>query len=151
MDNTDRRIAGLLAGDGRMSNREIGRKLGVSEGTVRQRLGRLVSDGTLRVTAELNLDHLDEGYLAIIGVRIDGRHLEEHAEKLKALPNVLSTVIVTGRFDILVTVVLNKHQDLVDFVTRSLSRVKGVLDSETFIVLKSHDVWVPAGSVTHDR
>ena len=147
MDAMDWKIAGLLAEDGRRSNREIARRLKVSEGMIRQRLGRMVASGRLRLTAQVNLEQLPEQYLAIIGVRIDGRMLEARAEELRQLPNVLSALIVTGRFDIVLTVVLNRRHDLVRFITRSLSNVAGVLDSETFIVLKSYDVWVPPAAI----
>ncbi|MCI0867571.1 MAG: AsnC family protein, partial [Chloroflexi bacterium] len=42
MDELDQRIMSLLQIDGRIPNAEIARKLGVSEGTVRRRVGRLL-------------------------------------------------------------------------------------------------------------
>ena len=43
MDELDRRIIELLQQDGRASNAKMARELGVSEGTVRRRLARLLS------------------------------------------------------------------------------------------------------------
>ena len=44
MDELDRRIISLLQLDGRASNAKIAREVGVSEGTVRRRLRRLIQE-----------------------------------------------------------------------------------------------------------
>ena len=44
MDELDRKIVGILQQDGRASNAKIARQLGVSEGTIRRRLKRLIED-----------------------------------------------------------------------------------------------------------
>src|SRR2546427_1212242 len=43
-DDLDRQIIGLLQKDGRRPNTEIAQQLGVTETTVRKRIGRLVSE-----------------------------------------------------------------------------------------------------------
>ena len=44
MDELDRKIIALLQVDGRSSNAKIARAVGVSEGTVRRRLRRLIQE-----------------------------------------------------------------------------------------------------------
>ena len=44
MDELDRKIISLLERNGRASNARIARDVGVSEGTVRRRLKRLISE-----------------------------------------------------------------------------------------------------------
>ncbi|MCE5252168.1 Lrp/AsnC family transcriptional regulator [bacterium] len=144
MDAIDTQIAHILGVDGRLSNREIGRRLGIAEGTVRQRLSRLFDSGVLRVAAQANIESFPESYLAIVGVKIDGRRLSESAETIEQLPSVLTTMIVTGRYDIVTMVLAPSRQTLVDFVTDQLSKVQGVRDSETFVVLKNFGQWIPA-------
>ena len=51
MDERDRQIIALLQEDGRATNANIARKVGVSEGTVRRRLNRLFEDEYIRVVA----------------------------------------------------------------------------------------------------
>jgi len=142
MDSIDRHMTALLGMDGRMPNREIARRIGVSEGTVRQRLGRLIESGALRVTAQVNMESLPETYLAFVGVKLDGRRLNECAEDVEKLPSVLTTMIVTGRYDLFAVVLAHSHRTLVDFVTNQLSHVPGVKDSETYVVLRAFDQWI---------
>lgn len=142
LDDIDIRIAQQLGADGRLSNRELARRLGISEGNVRQRLGWLVDHGVLRISAQANLESQPEAFLAIVEVKIDGRRLTECAKRIAKLPSVLTTMIVTGRHDLMAVILAPSRRTLVDFVTNELSTVPGVLDSETSVVLKSLDFWV---------
>ena len=148
MDTIDTQITSLLGKNGRISNREIARRIGITEGTVRQRLNRLIESGTLRITAELNIESFPETYLAIVGVKIDGRRLNECAEQVEKLPSVLTTMIVTGRYDIITTILAPTRQTLVDFVTDQLSKIPGVKDSETYVVLKNFGQWISADKLS---
>ena len=142
MDATDVRIAHHLGIDGRVSNRELARRLGISEGSVRQRLGRLIAQGVVRITAQANLESQPDSFLAIVAVKIDGRQLTDCARRIAKLPSVLTTMIVTGRHDLMAVILAPSRRTLVDFVTNELSTIPGVMDSETSIVLKSLDFWV---------
>ena len=51
MDELDRKIISLLERNGRASNARIARDVGVSEGTVRRRLKRLISEKIINVVA----------------------------------------------------------------------------------------------------
>lgn len=144
MDEVDLKITMTLAEDGRIPNSEIARQLGVSEGTVRQRLKKLVDAGIVKVQAQINSDEVPNQYLAMIGLKVEGRQLERLAEQINRFPEVQRTMIVTGRYDILVSLLLDSHDRLVDFVTHKLSQVKGIRDSETFVCLKNYDPWFPA-------
>ncbi len=144
IDAIDRKIIALLGQDGRQSNREIARQIGVSEGTVRQRLGKLIDSGALRITAQIDIEKFDELYLAFVGMKIDGRRLNECAEDIEKLPSVMTTMIVTGRYDLMAVVLAHSHHTLVDFVTTQLGHVSGIRDSETYVVLKNFGQWLQA-------
>ncbi len=64
----DYSIIRLLADDGRMSNTEIARRLGVSEATVRQRIKQLVESGKIRVTSQVNVDSFSDIFYALISI-----------------------------------------------------------------------------------
>ena len=147
MDKIDLRISQILGKDGRISNSEIARQLNVSEGTVRQRLSKLTESGRLRVQAMVNSEQMPNRYLAMIGLQIEGRQLEKCAEEIDKFPQVQRTLIVTGRYDLMVSLLLDSHAAMVDFVTHKLSMVRGILQSETFVCLKNSDPWFPADNL----
>ncbi len=148
MDETDLQISYYLGQNGRMSNREIARRIGITEGTVRQRLAALLESGALRITAQFNIESAPEAYIALVGLKIDGRRLQECAEEVDRLPSVLTTMIVTGRYDLIATVLALSHQTLVEFVTNQLSRIPGIKDSETYVVLKNINHWISADQLS---
>jgi Lrp/AsnC family transcriptional regulator for asnA, asnC and gidA len=148
MDNVDLRIAYLLGLNGRMSNREIARRLGITEGTVRTRLSNLTDERSLRIGAQFDIESLPEAYISLVGLKIDGRMLTDCAEKVSQLPSVLTTMIVSGRYDIIAVVLAYSRQTLVEFVTEQLSKIPGVKDSETYVVLKNINHWISAEKVS---
>ena len=48
IDSTDTAIIKAFQQDGRQSNREVARKLDVSEGMIRQRLKKMIKSGAIR-------------------------------------------------------------------------------------------------------
>ena len=149
MDTVDLKIMSILGENSRLSNREIARRIGVTEGTVRNRLDRLISDGVIHTTSLVNIEKFPDLYIAFVGVKIDGRHLTECAARIEKLPSVLTTMIVTGRYDLFAVVLAQSHKTLVEFVTDQLSKVSGVKDSETYVVLKNYGQWIPADKLSN--
>lgn len=136
-DDVDWSIIELLR-SAAMSNNAVARELNISEGTVRQRIRRLKEADILRVRGQINPDILPQQQLAIIGINLgDSKTLEKKAGEIADLQNVLSASIVSGRFDVMAEVLVDSNQGLVDFLTRQLSTVDGVISSETFLMLKS--------------
>ena len=73
MDDLDKNILELLSDDGRKSYRKISRELGVSVGTVHNRVDKLTKSGIIDKFVPV-IDHEKLGYTltAIIGLEIKG-------------------------------------------------------------------------------
>jgi Lrp/AsnC family transcriptional regulator for asnA, asnC and gidA len=56
---------------------------------------------------------------------------------------VVSVSVVTGRFDLILVVLLKEGFGLLEFYTEEVSRLEGVQSVETFVVYKSYNVKVP--------
>src|SRR5207249_5555722 len=85
-DDLDRRIIGLLQKDGRRPNTEIAQILGVTETTVRKRIGRLLSEDLIKVVAVPSPEVVGMTMSAIIGVTVEMARNQEVAEALVAMP-----------------------------------------------------------------
>lgn len=136
LDETDLAIIDALQQDGRVAFAQIAEQLGVSPGMIRQRYGRLVDEGFLKVVAITNPMRMGYGAMAMIGIRAEGSKLLEVAEKISKLDEVIYMVISSGRFDIFAEVVCRDHADLLRFITEKLSTIDGVRESESFMHLK---------------
>jgi len=135
LDALDRRIIDQLQDDGRRSNVAIARALGVTEATIRNRIDRLVSNGFIRIAAVI--DPRKTPYLtdAMIWIRLERGRAREAGEHLAALPNVVYVAYTAGRYDMLIEALFESDDQLVEFLHGTLSKVPGVLQSETYHVL----------------
>ena len=141
-DETDWKITEILR-QGYESNNQIARQLGVSEGMVRKRVQRLKEAGILKVRALINPDVLDNQQIAVIGVNVkESRLLDQKAKDISELDCVLSVSVVSGRYDLLVELLIDSNRGLVGFLTETLPQVDGISATESFLLLKSYKKYV---------
>ena len=125
----------ILQEDGRAPHIALARRLGVSEGTVRRRVAKLLKGGVIRVVAVAEPERLGYHTSAFIGLQVDPAQVEEVATKLAALAETEQVVITTGRYDIFIWVNLESAAALAAFLHRKIGTVEGVRRTETFISL----------------
>jgi Lrp/AsnC family transcriptional regulator for asnA, asnC and gidA len=135
MDELDRKIIGLLQVDGRASNAKIAREVGVSEGTVRRRLRRLIQDDVVKVIAVPNLEKMGYATTALIGLQTGPGKSDTVAEALARLEEVHYVAITTGAYDIFVWAGLESAEALGTFLRTKVGSIDSVQRTETFVNL----------------
>ena len=135
MDELDAKIIAMLQEDARASNAGIARKVGVSEGTVRRRLKRLIQEGFMRVVATLDPGRMGYASEALIGVQVDPDKVDEVADDLAQLEEINWVSITTGAFDIVTWVTLASSEALGIFLRTKVGIIPGVKRTETFVTL----------------
>ena len=116
LDDTDRRILEMLARDGRRPGTDIAAELGVSEATVRARIGRLTESGAMQVVALC--DPLSLGHVRL-SLFIDVSDLTPRAVALELAKHAL-----IGH----VTLCSGMHDVLVEATCRDLTEAVSLLD-----------------------
>ena len=135
MDELDTKIIALLQQDGRASNAGIARKVGVSEGTVRRRLKRLIQEQYISVVAMLDTKRMGYASEALIGVQVDPDKVDQVANDLSQLEEVNWVAITTGAYDIFAWATLNSSETLGIFLRTKVGTILGVRRTETFVSL----------------
>jgi len=135
MDELDRKIIGILQQDGRASNAKIARQLGVSEGTIRRRLKRLIMDEAIQVRALPEPSKLGYTTEAIVALQVDPGKIEDVAAALAKAPEAMNVSITTGAFDLFAWVALPAPEDLHNFLLGTIGNIPGVRHSETFVTM----------------
>lgn len=147
LDKHDREIILLLQKDGRMSYVEMAKAIGVTEGTVRRKLHRLIEEDIIKVAAVANPHALGFKAPAIIGLKVDLNRVEEIAEQLANLPGVRYVALTTGNFDIIIEGYWADNEQLSNFLLKELRTVPGVNGPQTSLLLRivkqSYDWGVP--------
>jgi DNA-binding Lrp family transcriptional regulator/CheY-like chemotaxis protein len=136
IDDIDQQIIRSLQENGRKSNVDIARQVGMTEATIRKRLDRLFSERIVRPSVSLDLAQIGLGTGAMIALQVDLTYIGRIAEQLAHLPQVRSVRYTTGEYDLFIEAVFASNQDLLYFLTNALAAIKGIRKTSTFHVLK---------------
>jgi Lrp/AsnC family transcriptional regulator for asnA, asnC and gidA len=136
VDQIDRDIIRLLQRDGRTSNTEIGRALGLTETTIRKRIGRLIGEGLVSIVAVPTPAAVGMTTSAIIGISVQLVDLHDVSERLVACREVRYVGLSTGRYDVIVEAFFDDHEHLLEFISTTLGGMEGVTGVETSLILK---------------
>ncbi|RTZ96919.1 MAG: Lrp/AsnC family transcriptional regulator [Deltaproteobacteria bacterium] len=129
--------------DGRKSFGQIAKELDIAENTVRSRVNRLTEEGVLNISGVIDPEALPHHQSVIVGVKLATMNLVQKGEEFSRLKGVVSVCVVTGRFDLILTVLLKDGFSLLEFYTEEVAAITGVQSVETFVVYKSYNMKMP--------
>ncbi len=136
-DELDRALVAALRRDGRASVSKLAEILGVSRGTVQNRLDRMLETGAiLGFTVRVREDHEDDAIRAVMMIEVTGRSTTQVIRRLHSLPELHVLHTTNGAWDLVAEL---RAPSLAEFdrVLREVRMIDGVLNSETSILLSS--------------
>ena len=136
LDHVDRQLLRELQTDARQTNVALAAKVGLTEGAVRRRIDNLL-DGAFRIVAVGDPELLGLTTHAVIGIRAELGQIEPLAIKLAEMRELSYVYETTGQFDIIVVGFFTSNLQLREFITSKLARVPGIIDSDTFLVMRT--------------
>ena len=120
-DDLNQRIIRLLQDDGRVAYDLIAQKLGVSGGTIRNRVARMREAGMLRIVAVADPVAVDYETDAMLGIKTArGVAPADVAQRLDPHAAVVYIMWVSGRFDLLVEVVCDQETEFALFLNQHI-------------------------------
>ena len=139
LDETDKTILRLLQADGRVSNAEVARQVGLSAPATHARVRRLEQAGVIRQHATL-LDREAMGFDMVCFLNVSLQlHQYEAIERFKELvqdmPEVLECHHITGEFDYLLKAVCRNRDELQEIGVNKLTPIPGMARINTSLVL----------------
>jgi Lrp/AsnC family transcriptional regulator, leucine-responsive regulatory protein len=139
MDELDSRIVDLLQRDGRATQLEISRTVGMSQPAVAERIRKLEEKGVITgYTARVDAAKLGKDITAFIGVSIEHpKYFEGFTKKVLAMPDVLEAHRVAGQDSYLLKVRTDNTGTLDTLLVGTLRTIPGVTRTHTTIVLSS--------------
>jgi Lrp/AsnC family transcriptional regulator for asnA, asnC and gidA len=142
MDETNIAILKHLR-QGRKSFKKIAEQLSLSENTVRARVNKLIDEKVLEISARVDPEAVPGHRVVMVGVKLKTMNLVKKGEEFSKLKGVVSVGVVTGRYDLMLVVLLSASFGLLEFYTEEVARIKEVQSVETFVVYKSYNLKVP--------
>jgi len=136
IDQIDCRMIRLLQKDGRISNTDIAKKIGISEATVRTRLSRLIEEEYIQIVAVSNPMKLGFEIVGNIRIHIEIIKMNKIIAELKKLRPLWHIVQTTGGTGIDTEFVVKNLDELNHLIFDRIYKIDGVLKTETSLFLK---------------
>lgn len=150
MDDKDRLILQLLQRDAKTTQAEIGARVGLSAGSVNERIRKLERDGAIRKWTILVDDQAVGAELTVfIEVFIESPEFEdEFVSLMEGLPEIQECHFVTGEFTCLLKAKVESRGALRNLVFDRINAFRGVRQTRTYLALattkEDPGVFVPA-------
>lgn len=137
MDRTDRQILEIMQGDGRVTNAEIARQVGLAPSAILERVKKLEEKNVIRgYSASLDPKQVGFGLTAFVFVRTnecgDGTD-----DLLAQIPEVLEVHDVAGEDSYLLKVRAADPEDLAVLLREKLKAIPTVVTTRTTVVLQT--------------
>lgn len=137
LDTLDRDLVAILRRDGRAPLSKLAEILGVSRGTVQNRIDRMMASGTLLgFTIRLRQEVDAEAIRAVMLIEVVGRSTPEVIRRLRRIPEIQQLHTTNGKWDLVAEILAGSLGEF-DRVLRDVRSIDGVLNSETSLFLTS--------------
>lgn len=133
----------LLQKDDRISPAELARRLNLSEKEILTKIRRWESDGTIvAYHAIVDRERVDPDFVtAVIEVKVTPEReggFDQTAQRIARFEQVEDVYLISGGYDVLVTVRGRSLRDVANFITNKLSAMAGVQSCTTRFRLKTY-------------
>jgi DNA-binding Lrp family transcriptional regulator len=134
LDALDRRLIGLLRADARLPSAALARQLGVSRGTVQNRIERLMAGGVLLGFTVRLAGAAEAAVRAIVAIEVRSADTRAVVTALRRMPEVGRVHSTNGRWDLIAEIDAHDLAAL-DRVLTAIRALRPVANSETSILL----------------
>lgn len=141
IDETDLQILRALAQDARLSQRALGREVGMSSPAVAERIGKLEAAGVITgYRAVIDWNALGWGMEVVVDL-ISERSIDERELLKRALeiPEVEKVEVVTGSVDVRLLLRVRDHAHLQELFFERLLQMPGVRHTSTSLVMSKQE------------
>jgi Lrp/AsnC family leucine-responsive transcriptional regulator len=142
VDNIDRKILTELSREGRLSNADLARRVGLSASACWTRVRALEDSRVIKgYTAIIDRAAIGLPETVVVEVTVDkqkhaGDALETFAKAIERLPQVIDSAVVAGDFDYYLRVAASSTSDYEHFLREKLYRIPSVRQARSIFVLR---------------
>jgi len=140
LDSTDIKILELLQENSKMTAKQIGELLNLSQTPIFERIKKLEREGYIKhYMAVLNERRLGLKQIVFIGITLKGHtrsYLEKFLKKVSDFPEVLECYQVAGNYDFILKVILEDIEGYQVFVETKLSLIAELNSVNSYIAIK---------------
>lgn len=126
LDDIDNALLDLLGQNGRMSNREVGRTLNISEGTVRQRLRKLTEAKAMRLGLVANMEAVDLSATTIVRIKAMTSRVKAIATEIAQFESCTFAALTLGHYDIVAIFIGKTRNEIAEVIEKHIASIPGI-------------------------
>jgi DNA-binding Lrp family transcriptional regulator len=135
MDKTDRKLLALLRANAREPAASLAKKLGVSRGTVQNRIARLLAGRTIRgFTVNMTPEAESDRVRAVMCIAIEGEKSAKVIRALSGFSEIENVYTTNGRWDLVAEIGTDTLADFSQALDQ-IRLIEGIALTETSILL----------------
>ena len=140
----EKKIIELLRENARLSSSELAERCGCGESEIEKAINNLEKQGIIRgYTAILDESAIggEERVKALIEVKVTPRReggFDAVARRIAKYPEVTDVMLISGGYDLLLTVEGSSLAKVANFVSEKLATIDGVISTSTGFILKKY-------------
>ena len=140
VDELDLRLLSELKKDGNISVPVLSKKLETNASVLYSRIKRLIRKKLIKkFTIEIDESQLGFQVKASVGINRDPKFKDSIHSELMNTAEVAHVCEVTGRFDIIISVLAKDLEQLHSVIIEKIGRIEGIQNTETFVELEKTD------------
>ncbi|MCC0637630.1 Lrp/AsnC family transcriptional regulator [Clostridioides sp. ES-S-0001-02] len=139
MDEIDLKIINSLKKNSRASTSEISRQVNLSIPAVSERIKKIEQSNIIqKYTIQINREKTKYKLLAFVFINTDlSKSIEEFKKIMLEYDTVLECHHISGEYDYLIKVLAEDTNELEEFISITLKKIRGIQKANTTIVLST--------------
>ncbi|MCV7353633.1 Lrp/AsnC family transcriptional regulator [Mycobacterium parmense] len=136
LDEVDKALIDHLLADGKITNRELAQRIGVSESVVSMRLRKMTASGLLVFAAIIDWEVAGFDWFVICRIKTRGRSPRDVAQDIGVFPQCDAVAVSVGSYDVLAYFLVPDLAELRD-VINELATIHGVSDLDVDLAIET--------------
>jgi len=141
IDQIDKKILNLLQDNGRITNSQLAKEVGLSPPPMLERVRKLEKNGIIRkYVALVDPKKLGRGTVAFVAVSLRFHRqdaIQEFVIEIQKFPEVLECHHIAGEEDYLLKVIIRDIEEYERFLRDKLTRFSGISRIKTYFILNT--------------
>ena len=125
-DPIERGIMLALREDPQVTNKDMARRLGVSDVMIAARLEKLIADRVLKITVQRDIRTAGYAMVALADVQVESASVADVASRIGDIAEVISVTVVVGDPQIMVLLMARDVDHLRELVEGRIGGIEGV-------------------------
>ncbi|WP_047154601.1 Lrp/AsnC family transcriptional regulator [Aneurinibacillus tyrosinisolvens] len=138
LDKLDKEIIKMLQEDARYSYTLMAEELGVSEGTIRGRINRMLEDKVFEFIINSEPEKVGLPVSAVISISTNLGYQEKVAQELVPLSEVGFIAACSGLHDLIIQAYFTSNGELMKFTNEKLGNIEGISSISVSIELREY-------------